>query len=83
MHVVYIIESEISGNWYYGYTTDPSQRILSHNSGLNISTRNRGPWKFIFQRSFETKSDAMEFEIYLKKSRNKEYIKRAFGEFFL
>ncbi len=83
MHMVYIIASETTGLWYYGYTTDPSQRLMAHNAGLNKSTCNRGPWKFIFQRSFDTKTAALEFEIYLKKSRNKDYIKRAFGEFFL
>lgn len=82
MHIVYIIESEVYGSWYYGYTTDPSQRLEAHNAGLNKSTRNRGPWKFIFQRHFDTKTEALEFEIYLKKSRNKEYIKRVFGEYF-
>jgi len=83
MHFTYIIESEISGNWYYGSTSDTNRRLDDHNKGLNISTRNRGPWKHIFIRSFESKKEAMDFERYLKKTRNKEYIKRQFAEFFL
>ena len=47
-HVVYIIESAATGKWYYGYTTDPKKRVEFHNEGHNASTRNRGPWKIIF-----------------------------------
>jgi len=33
-----------------------------------------------FTRSFETRSEAIQFEIYLKKLKNKTYIKRKFME---
>ena len=82
-HFVYIIESGTTGKWYYGYTTDLAKRLTFHNQGNNISTRNRGPWKYIFTRKLNSKKEAMDFEKYLKASRNKEYIKRAYSDYFI
>jgi putative endonuclease len=73
MHYVYIIESFSSGQWYYGFTSDLEQRLKAHNKGINKSTANRGPWKYIFKRPFTSKSDALKFGTYLKNSRNKTY----------
>ena len=83
MFYVYIIESLTSSKWYYGFTCDPDQRLEAHNNGLNKSTANKGPWSYIFKRPFSLKSEAQKFEIYLKKTRNKAYIRAQFGEFFL
>lgn len=82
-HFVYIIESKTSGNWYYGYSTDLETRLDGHNKGLNKSTRNRGPWKFVFIHSFATKAEALKFERHLKKLKNKDYISVKYREYFL
>ncbi|HMG91412.1 MAG TPA: GIY-YIG nuclease family protein [Chryseolinea sp.] len=83
MYYVYIIQSLSTERWYYGFTDDLVNRLDAHNKGLNKSTANRGPWKYIFFRKFDNKSDARAFEIYLKKTRNKGFIRSAFSEFFL
>jgi putative endonuclease len=83
MYYVYIIESISTGKWYFGFTNELDQRLEAHNKGLNKSTNNRGPWKYIFQRSFESKSGALSFELYLKKTRNKIYIRSRFKAFFI
>jgi putative endonuclease len=83
MYFAYIIESQSTQKWYYGSTSDLDKRLDGHNKGLNVSTRNRGPWKFIFVRSFELEKEARDFELYLKKSRNKEFIRRQFSGYFI
>jgi putative endonuclease len=83
MYFTYIIESLTSGKWYYGFTEDVEGRLDGHNRGMNVSTRNRGPWKYILIRPFDTKSEAMDFESYLKKSRNKDFIRREFKVYFI
>jgi putative endonuclease len=83
MYYVYIIESVTTGRWYYGLSSDLVNRLDGHNTGLNKSTAKRGPWRYIFLRHFDNKSDARVFEIYLKKTRNKIYIRSEFSEFFL
>ena len=82
MYFAYIIESESTQRWYYGSTSDLERRLDGHNTGLNVSTKNRGPWKFIFIRPFETEKEARDFEFYLKNSRNKDFVKRKFSEYF-
>jgi putative endonuclease len=82
MYFVYIIESSSSGKWYYGYAHDLIQRLESHNAGKNISTAGRGPWSYIFQRPFASDKEARSFENYLKKSRNKHYLRTKFSEYF-
>ena len=54
----YIIESEKTKKWYYGFTKDLEQRIGNHNRGWNKSTRDRGPWKLVFVRPFEKEKEA-------------------------
>jgi putative endonuclease len=81
-HFVYIIESLTSGRWYLGYSQDLERRLQGHNTGLNKSTAGRGPWKFIFVRPFHSKSEALSFERYLKRSRNKQFIKDKYSQYF-
>ena len=82
-HFAYIIESLSTGKWYYGYSTNLDNRLLFHNEGNNISTRNKGPWKYIFIRKFTSRKEATDFEKYLKTSRNKNFLKRAYSEYFI
>ena len=82
-HYVYIIESLSSGQWYYGYSSELERRLEGHNTGLNKSTKGRGPWKYIFIREFASKKEALSFELHLKKTRNKNYIKEKFSEYFV
>ena len=82
-YFTYIIESTKSDNWYYGHTDDIFRRIREHNSGQNISTKNKGLWNLIFVRPFETKVEATRFELKLKRLKNKGYIKKEFSEFFI
>ncbi|MDX1628651.1 MAG: GIY-YIG nuclease family protein [Fulvivirga sp.] len=79
----YIIESFTTGKWYYGHTHDIDTRVKNHNCGKSNYTKSKGPWKLIFLRTFETKAEAIKFEKYLKKSRNKSYILREFQEYFI
>lgn len=79
----YILESSTSGLWYYGHSANVEERLYQHNAGKNKSTRNKGPWKLIFIREFENKLEANRFELYLKKLKNKGYIKKEYKQYFL
>ena len=83
MYFTYIIESLGSGQWYYGHSNDVERRLDEHNSGQNKSTRSKGPWKLVFKRMFESRIEASRFELELKRLRNKEYVRRAFEQFFI
>ena len=84
MFYVYIIESATTSKWYYGSTKrTPAERLLEHNGNHHHFTANKGPWKLIFVRNFDTKMDAFKFEKKLKSLRNKNFIRAEFSQFFL
>ena len=83
MYHVYIIESEKDRTWYYGFSENPERRLHFHNDGKSTYTKSKTPWKLIFCRSFDMKTEALKFELYLKRTRNKSYISREFLEYFI
>jgi putative endonuclease len=82
-YYVYFIKSETDQSWYYGFSENPEKRLDYHNDGRSKYTKSKVPWKLIFCRSFDTKTEELKFERYLKKTRNKEYIKRVYSEYFI
>ncbi len=74
MFWVYIIESTRTGKRYYGQTQDLHVRMEQHNAGKVGPTRSHRPWKIVGVFRFETRAEAMEFEMKLKKAKNKAYI---------
>jgi len=83
MPFTYIIQSDSTGRWYFGSTSNLEERIEYHNRGWNTSTKGRGPWKLVFVRAFSTIEEAREFEFHLKKVRNNSFISRKFKEYFI
>ena len=73
MFYVYILESEIDGDFYKGSTEDYVKRLAEHNRGESQFTRSKMPWKLIFVREFNDKRTALIEEKRLKKC-NKEYL---------
>ncbi len=74
MYYVYIVESQKTGIFYKGSTSDYARRLGEHNEGLNFYTREKGPWKLIFVQQFESKPEALVKEKKLKRC-NKEYLR--------
>ena len=56
--------------------------LIEHNGNRHHFTANKGPWKLIFVRAFDNKSDALKFERKLKSLRNKKYIQAIFRVLF-
>ena len=63
---VYMI-SNPKGIYYKGFTTDVNRRLEEHNSPLGKYTSDKGPWKLIFIKSFQVKSEALKYEKMLKR----------------
>ena len=72
MHFVYIIQNQ-NGVFYKGYTTQPEQRLNYHNNGMSRYTASKGPWKLVFLKNFITKTEALKFELMLKRQ-NHSYL---------
>lgn len=71
MYIVYILKSEVTGRHYIGQTQDLTDRIRRHNESKSKSTKNRGPYKLIYTEEFNTRSEAVRREKYLKSLKGK------------
>ena len=74
MNHVYILQSERTGRFYVGSTTDFDKRIVQHNVGLVLSTKAYVPWKIVFKREYENYSDAKKVELQIKRYKRRDYI---------
>ena len=77
MFWVYILQSQTSGRYYIGYTSNLQNRLSKHNRGLTPTTRRlKGPWEIVYTETFKTKSEAIKREKQLKRWKDKNRIER-------
>ena len=76
MYEVYIIQSEKDRSFYIGYSGDLNKRLSDHNLGKSRYTRSKRPWKLVYSEEYETKSEAIVREKFLKSQRNKDFYLR-------
>ena len=78
-YFVYILYSEKSDLYYKGFTENPEQRLLAHNSDDSYFTSGKGPWEIVYLKEFPTKREALIEEKRLKKLNRKsidDYIRQ-------
>ncbi len=69
---VYIIQSQKDGSFYIGYSQDPARRLVKHNSANTGYSARKKPWKLVYTEFFETKTEAIKREKFLKKGKRIE-----------
>jgi len=82
-HYLYILQSQKDKKFYTGITSDLRKRVKEHNSGKNISTSYRRPFKLIYYEAYLFKKDAEAREKYLKTSMGKRVIKKQLANFLV
>ncbi len=70
---MFIIESEMDGTLYKGFTSDYMRRLEEHNQGKSCYTSRKAPWKLLYVEQFESKTAALIKEKQLKRC-NRKYI---------
>ena len=76
MYYVYLLKSvNFKNEVYIGFTADLKKRLKVHNSGGSVHTARCKPWTLHAYFAFHNKTQAIEFEKYLK-----SYSGRAFAE---
>ena len=77
MYWVYIIQSETSGRFYCGSTSDVERRVRQHNDPEYVlsktTKRFEGPWVLVWSEAHPTRARAM--------TREKQIKKRGIGRF--
>ena len=74
MYYTYILFSEKLNKYYTGSTGNIEDRIKRHNSGRSTYTKNGIPWQIVFLKTFETRAEAVKFEMHIKAQKSSEYI---------
>ena len=75
IYTVYILYSSNHQKHYTGFTSNLSERLLSHNELGKDWTAKYRPWKLIFTKEFELKREAMSYEKWLKTGVGREVLK--------
>ncbi|ABG57502.1 GIY-YIG nuclease family protein [Cytophaga hutchinsonii] len=80
MFFIYIIFSAKVCRKYIGQTEDLALRLEQHNSNFYKSyTNNKGPWVLIHFECYETRSEALRREKYLKSGAGRDWIKLTYS----
>jgi len=78
MFYTYILRNSITGRYYIGYTPDLKNRINKHLKGLVQSTKSNLNYQLEWYCAFQTKSQALSFEKYLKTGSGIAFMKKRF-----
>ena len=75
MFTVYVLHSPTYNKIYIGYTSDLTNRLISHNKlatkGYTLRYR---PWDLFYFEEYETKKEALIREKQLKAGKGREYL---------
>jgi len=82
MYYPYILLSRRDGEMYVGCTGDLRKRLLLHNSGKVLSTKNRIPLEVIYYEAYKNRNDAFARERFLKTGWGRNYIQRVLKNYF-
>jgi len=74
MFYTYVLQSELDGNFYVGYTKDLRLRFEQHTKGRVDSTKARRPLKLIYYEACVKQEDALQRERYLETYNGKRFI---------
>jgi putative endonuclease len=66
MYFVYILQSEKSQRYYIGSTENVQMRLVRHNTGKVVATKNKGPWNIVYMEEFLTRQSAYGREMEIK-----------------
>jgi putative endonuclease len=72
---VFVLYSETNNKYFTSYTTNLETRLKSHNEFGKGWNSKYWPWRLIFRKDFDNKSDAMEYEACLKTGVGRDFIK--------
>jgi putative endonuclease len=76
MFYTYVLKSKKDDKLYVGFCLDLKRRLLEHNKGLVVSTKNRRPFILVYYEAGLDEKKAIEREKILKTGFGRAYLKR-------
>ena len=74
MYYTYVLQSEVDGQFYTGYTQNLKLRFDQHKKGQVESTKERLPLKLIYYEASLKQGDAVKRERYFKTYNGKRFL---------
>lgn len=75
MYYTYVLKSTVDNKLYVGFTDDLKKRLLKHNNGLSLATKNRRPLELIYYEACLEKEKAIKREKYFKTGFGRRFLK--------
>ncbi len=78
MYYVYFLKSLENNDLYIGSTENVNNRLKKHNNGQVKSTKFYRPWQLLDFETYDTRSEAVKRERFLKTGQQKELLKKKY-----
>ena len=82
-YYLYILFSDSIDRYYIGTSHDPNMRLQYHNNSNKGWTKRGRPWKLVFSKEFENKTDALRRESKLKGIKRRSVIESIIKDEFV
>lgn len=79
MYCVYFLLSSVNRDLYIGSAENLEKRVKLHNTGKVRSTKAYKPWRLLDHEVYNTRSEAVRRERFLKTGQQKEMLKIKYG----
>ncbi len=76
MHYLYIIHSKKTCRFYIGQSANVENRLGKHNKGHSNATKHGVPWELKRVIEFDSKSEAIKAENWLKRMKSRRLIEQ-------
>jgi len=76
MYYTYVLKSQKNHRFYTGSSEDVTKRLSEHNTGKSKYDKINLPFVLLFQEAFETRTEAVRRERYLKTGAGRDEVKR-------
>jgi len=73
-YFLYILYSKTIDRYYIGVSHNTEERVHFHNTSPKGWTRRGRPWKLMYSKPFPTKTEAMEWEQWSKRQKDRNII---------
>jgi len=71
----YVIYSQESGSFYYGYFDDLEKVLEMHNADQIAPTKGKGPWTLMFSETYDTRMRAIRQVSFYRSVKGQRFIK--------
>jgi putative endonuclease len=72
----YVIYSQESGTFYYGYFEDLEKVLEMHNSDEIAPTKGKGPWVLLFSESYDNRMRAIRQASFYRSVKGQRFLKK-------